>query len=552
VLAMATDEFTNYYTDLLDGSYDCVDRFVLNANFGLCYSPGGFRSWWRRLHHGSDAELDNAHLMRMAGRFSRRVRGWAQAHGVPVIDCGREERKHLIAEEHLKKNPCIRGLFLILVGRAVATVWDVKRSSSGVIQNLEAKRPFINHYSFHIMDPDWGHVTIKMAGHPPFGAQIILNGHEYVACQAREAGIPFTKEGNCFTVLPNLADLARVADTLSEVRTIGRLSQVCERWIYSACLCFALDLEEQERSGFHYHYSIYQVECSRNLIFQRGSQMEQIFQGLIDRTRARLTVKRLKTIFGVKCRPHRDRKDKAPRLEVVVETPAYDLTIFKLHFGKLTLKVYTKGERVLRFEAIVHNTKELRCGRLLERFPQIIARLQQILEQFLNNLYCMAASFISGETLDQLATPSQVGKTRIGGMDVNKPRTRAVLSAVLALACSPDGFTTGQLANTVRSMLPATDSSYDPRRAAYDLRKLRGKELLRKVPDSRRYFIPQQAIRTIAASVILRERILRPILAGVGKPKMRRKPKNWSSIDDHYEAVRQHMLTLMEDLRIAA
>jgi hypothetical protein len=549
---MATDEFTNYYTDLLDGSYDCVDRFVLNANFGLCYSPGGFRSWWRRLHHGSDAELDNAHLMRMAGRFSRRVRGWAQAHGVPVIDCGREERKHLIAEEHLKKNPCIRGLFLILVGRAVATVWDVKRSSSGVIQNLEAKRPFINHYSFHIMDPDWGHVTIKMAGHPPFGAQIILNGHEYVACQAREAGIPFTKEGNCFTVLPNLADLARVADTLSEVRTIGRLSQVCERWIYSACLCFALDLEEQERSGFHYHYSIYQVECSRNLIFQRGSQMEQIFQGLIDRTRARLTVKRLKTIFGVKCRPHRDRKDKAPRLEVVVETPAYDLTIFKLHFGKLTLKVYTKGERVLRFEAIVHNTKELRCGRLLERFPQIIARLQQILEQFLNNLYCMDASFISGETLDQLATPSQVGKTRIGGMDVNKPRTRAVLSAVLALACSPDGFTTGQLANTVRSMLPATDSSYDPRRAAYDLRKLRGKELASKVPDSRRYFIPQQAVRTIAALVILREKILRPILAGVGKPKMGRKPKNWSSIDEHYEAVRQDMFTLMEDLRIAA
>jgi hypothetical protein len=549
---MATDDFTNYYTDLLDGSYDCVDRMVLNANFGLCYSPGGFRSWWRRLHNGSDAELDNTHLMRMAGRFSRRVRGWAQAHDVPVIDCGREERKHLIAEEHLKKNPCIRGLFLILVGRAVATVWDVKRSSSGVIQNLEAKRPFINHYSFHIMDPDWGHVTIKMAGHPPFGAQIILNGHEYAACQAREAGIPFTKEGNCFTVLPNRADLARVADTLSEVRTIGRLSQVCERWIYSACLCFALDLEEQERSGFHYHYSIYQVECSRNLIFQRGSQMEQIFHGLIDRTRARLTVKKLKTIFGVKCRPHRDRKDKAPRLEVVVETPAYDLTIFKLHFGKLTLKVYTKGERVLRFEAIVHNTKELRCGRLLERFPQIIARLQQILEQFLNNLYCMDASFISGETLDQLATPSQVGKTRVSGIDVNKPRTRAVLSAVLALACSPDGFTTGQLANTVRSMLPATDSSYDPRRAAYDLRKLRGKELLSKVPDSRRYFIPQQAVRTIAALVILREKILRPILAGVGKPRMGRKPKNWSSIDEHYEAVRQDMFTLMEDLRIAA
>jgi hypothetical protein len=86
-------------------------------------------------------------------------------------------------------------------------------------------------------------------------------------------------------------------------------------------------------------------------------------------------------------------------------------------------------------------------------------------------------------------------------------------------------------------MLPATDSSYDPRRAAYDLRKLRGEELLRKVPDSRCYFIPQQAVWAIAALVNLREKILRPILAGVGKPKMGRKPKNWSSIDQHYEAV---------------
>ena len=71
LMPTASDALTNYYAVLLDGSYDCVDRIVLNGNFGLCYSPGGFRSWWRVLHNGSDAELDNAHLMRMASRFSR-------------------------------------------------------------------------------------------------------------------------------------------------------------------------------------------------------------------------------------------------------------------------------------------------------------------------------------------------------------------------------------------------------------------------------------------------------------------------------------------------
>jgi len=135
MLPLATDEFTNYYTDLLNGSYDCVDRMVLNANFALCYSTGGFRTWWRRLHNGSGAELDNTHLMRMAGRFSRRARAWVRAHDVPVIDCGRGEQKDLITEEHLQKNPCIRGLFLILTGRAVATVWDV-RNSIGFSQRL--------------------------------------------------------------------------------------------------------------------------------------------------------------------------------------------------------------------------------------------------------------------------------------------------------------------------------------------------------------------------------------------------------------------------------
>jgi len=42
------------------------------------------------------------------------------------------------------------------------------------------------------MDPHWGHLTIKLSGHPPFGAQIIANGHEWVACQAQAAGIGFT------------------------------------------------------------------------------------------------------------------------------------------------------------------------------------------------------------------------------------------------------------------------------------------------------------------------------------------------------------------------
>src|SRR6476646_2688767 len=40
---------------------------------------------------------------------------------------------------------------------------------------------------------------------------------------------------------------------------------------------------------------------------------------------------------------------------VEVETPTYDLTVFHIHYGKLSLKIYSKGECVLRIEVMVHN-----------------------------------------------------------------------------------------------------------------------------------------------------------------------------------------------------
>src|SRR5262249_34321620 len=162
-----------------------------------------------------------------------------------------------------------------------------------------------------------------------------------------------------------------IADTLSGQQAVGRLQSVCERWIYNSCLCFALELEEQKRSGFHYQYSNYQVEYSRNLIFASGREMDQGFQALIDRSRVLLDVHTVKIILGYQQRwKFHGSKKKSTQWEVAVEKAAYDLTIFKVHCRKLTLKIYTKGERVLHVEVVVHNTQHLRCASSLEKFPQ--------------------------------------------------------------------------------------------------------------------------------------------------------------------------------------
>ncbi|MGH3569962.1 MAG: hypothetical protein ACRDRH_28915, partial [Pseudonocardia sp.] len=217
---------------------------------------------------------------------------------------------------------------------------------------------------------------------------------------------------------------------MSHPATIGRLAQVIDRWIYTACLCFGLDVDEQARSGFGYGYLVYQAEYSRNLMFTVGAQMDRVFDRVVDRTRSRLDVPILRTLFGAKQRPGRNGTgDLSLRLAAVIETPRYDLTLFKIHFGNLTLKAYTKGEHVLRFEAIVHNTRALRCGRVLDNFPTIIARLAAMVDRFTTTLDCVDHTFIGDGFLDRLPAPAQIGATRVGGVDLNKPRIRAALSA---------------------------------------------------------------------------------------------------------------------------
>ena len=363
----------------------------------------------------------------------------------------------------------------------------------------------------------------------------------------------FTKEGNCFTQVADVTGLAKIADTLSEESVIGRLKQVCDRWIYSSCLCLALDLAEQEQSGFQYLYSHYQIEYSRNLLFEVGGRMERVFQALIDRSGEPLNLDTIKTILGYRRRPrYRTRKRKSAEWEVTIERPTYDLTIFRLHGGKLTLKIYTKGERVLRIEAMAHNVKELDCGRSLEKYPGMVVELKSILERFEQALSCIDQCLIADDTLERLPEPAVVGKAKVGGLDFNKQRIRGVADAVLALSGHPRGFTSSELADQLVRANGLPEGSYSPRQAAYDLKKLRGKQMVERIGKTRRYQGTPTGWRALAALVILREKAIRPLLAAAQDIEPSRGSQNPTALDRHYETVRVGMAGVFRELGVAA
>jgi hypothetical protein len=142
----------------------------------------------------------------------------------------------------------------------------------------------------------------------------------------------------------------------------------------------------------------------------------------------------------------------------------------------------------------------------------------------------MDQCFIADATLEQLPTPSQVGKTKVGGIDFNQARMRWVAEAVLALAPSPGGFTASELARQVRSISGQSESEYGPRRAAYDLKKLRGKQIVRRINKSQRYEPIPDGVKTLTALMVLRSKAIKPLLAAA--QRLRRPHRRKSGIGE--------------------
>ena len=150
-------------------------------------------------------------------------------------------------------------------------------------------------------------------------------------------------------------------------------------------------------------------------------------------------------------------------------------------------------------------------------------------------LSCIDQCFIGDEMLERLPAPSHVGKTMVGGIDLNKPRMRHVAEAVIALSASPDGFTASAVG---RSGPRARQSESIHLRSPPG--RLRSEEtprqnIVRRIGADaplRAHFRP--VCRAITALLVLRDKAIKPLLAAAQEHQPTRGAQNPRAIDRHY------------------
>jgi hypothetical protein len=189
----------------------------------------------------------------------------------------------------------------------------------------------------------------------------------------------------------------------------------------------------------------------------------------------------------------------------------------------------------------------------LDNFPEVVRRLKGMLERFMEALSSIDQCFIGDEMLERLPLPSRVGKSVVGGIDLNKPRLR--LSPRQSSRCRPQPTASQPQHWLIRfagSAINQGPSAYGPRQAAYDLKKLRGKQIVQRIGATRRYEPLSSGLRAITALLVLREKAIKPLLAAAQDISPTRGGQNPRVIDRQYHDLRLAVKGVFHQLGIAA
>jgi hypothetical protein len=104
----------------------------------------------------------------------------------------------------------------------------------------------------------------------------------------------------------------------------------------------------------------------------------------------------------------------------------------------------------------------------------------------------------------------------------------------------------------VRALSKQSPCQYGPRHAAYDLKKLRGKQIIRRIGHTRRYEPLPTGLRAMTALLVLRNKAIKPLLAAAQLLHPARAAHNPKPIDTHYQAIRVAMKGVFHELGLAA
>ena len=360
------------------------------------------------------------------------------------------------------------------------------------IVNRNRKCKFIYHYEIH---PVFGFMYTRIQTWFPFNIQIGINGREYLARQMDKRDMAYTRSGNCFPDIENLAKAQQLMAGMHKINWPKTLDAI-RRTAHPAHESMFDGL------GFHYYWSAYQTEWATDVMFDSTRDLQAIYPSLVRGAMQAFDCREVMRFLG------RKQLNRFPADEVTSDYgERYEGIRIKHVSQKNSVKAYDKAGSILRIETTINDVKPFRSLRTLENDPDGEAKWRPMrrgvsdmhrraeVSQGSNDRYGEALAAIDtsqkiGEWAAKLSKGFVKGGKRYRGLKLFDAAEMQLLEAVASGDFVTSGFTNGDLSERLYGH--TTDRDERLRRAnriSYRLRLLRAHGVIRKIPKQNRYQI---------------------------------------------------------------
>ena len=492
--------------EILDGhvvlDLECLDRIYLNAYVPTLQVGGQVVTFFSQ--HRNQPIASPALIQRMGEAFRQAVATFAKRHHIPVLRFTKRDRQIDLVQPYFRAAPQ-PGVIAIGVAQEFQSVLigydrSAKKGeprSGGPHYSYTKEDRRVTVYYFYIADAEFGLSFIKLCAYFPYPGKVWVNGHEWAKRQAQAEGVAFTELANGFASCDDPVRLQAICDRLGP----ADVQAFFDRWL--AIIPTPLTPSDHG-AGYWWELSMRQVETSRTLVFDAPRRARGFFEALVADNLDLGRPDEVQLIFGRKIYSNTDGE-----FSTKVVTRGVDV-IVNIFYKHSRLKEYLKEGRALRIETVCNSPTDLGCKRRLRHLPELQAKARAANRRLLTMQRAGQGCAVSTALFERVALPSVEEGQRTGALRFGDPRTMALVGALCIAVNAVAGFTNRSLRAQVAGLLIA---QYTAAQMTYDLRRLRRKGLIRRLPHSNSYVLTADGIRVAIFYTKVYGRLLRPLLA---------------------------------------
>ena len=199
------------------------------------------------------------------------------------------------------------------------------------------------------------------------------------------------------------------------------------------------------------------------------------------------------------------------RTRVVIDGVTPSLHAYYKH---TTIKQYHKEGQALRTETTINNTRDFDIGKRLTNLPAL-REIGFTANRRLLDVQQLSCDPITGiATLDNILSPivTATGQ-RVPPLRLAERRSHALLSALLMFRLHTNGFANKDLRTLTAELRGLPANHVTAGQITYDLRRLKTRNLISKIPGTNRYTVTDHGLDTAFFLTSVNDRFLTPGMA---------------------------------------